>query len=110
MTNNNHEEIKRVLEKTEQELQEEISRLKNPVNMGDDIDSYDEEADEAEEYSGNLGQAEALRRRLDHVKLALAKIEKGLYGRCESCGEQIEEDVLQINPEARFCKTHIKDH
>lgn len=105
---NTQEELKRKLHETETALEAEIAKLKTPVDMGDDIDSYDEEADEAEEYSGNLGQSEALRERLDNVKLALAKIEKGTYGVCEIDNNPIEEEVLQANPEARYCKEHIK--
>lgn len=103
------EELKTKLEDTQAELQKEIEELSSPVDMGDDIDSYDEEADEAEEFSANMGAADSLKRRLSSVELALAKMAKGTYGTCASGDHQIEEEMLRVNPEAEHCKEHT-DH
>ncbi len=64
-------------------------------------------AEGIEEYEKNsavLGQLEA---RLNEVKSALQKIEKGNYGVCEIGGEKIEEDRLEANPAAKTCKKHM---
>lgn len=36
---------------------------------------------------------------------ALLKIKQGIYGKCESCGKQIEEGRLKIMPTADLCLT-----
>ncbi len=49
---------------------------------------------------------------LYHLNQALARIEKGDYGKCEDCGELISEDRLSAVPHARLCiacKTHDDD-
>ena len=61
-------------------------------------------ADRSEDFEGRSGMTEVLSPRLDDIKHALEKIEKGTYGTCESCSKDIEEDRLQANPAARTCK------
>ena len=96
--------IKAQLTKIQVELEAELKKLNEPVNMGDDIDSFDEEADEATEFSANMGMVQALKRRYHSVQEALAKIEVGTYGACEACGKPIEAEVLEVNPESALCK------
>ncbi len=86
------------------ELERQLKELNQPVDMGDDIDSFDEEADEAEEMSTNQGTISALKQRYLRIKDALNKIQKGSYGTCEKCGGQIGAEVLNIDPESRFCQ------
>ncbi|MGH9198213.1 MAG: TraR/DksA family transcriptional regulator [Acidimicrobiia bacterium] len=50
-----------------------------------------------------LSLAEGLQERRNDIKAALVKIEKGTYGRCESCGNQINPDRLEAIPAARQC-------
>lgn len=40
---------------------------------------------------------------LDMVEAALIKIEKGVYGRCESCQKPIPKMRLEFTPWARYC-------
>ncbi|HWB99012.1 MAG TPA: SpoIIE family protein phosphatase, partial [Bryobacteraceae bacterium] len=44
---------------------------------------------------------------LAEVDAALARIERGTYGLCETCHDPIEEDRLQANPLVRFCLDHL---
>jgi sigma-B regulation protein RsbU (phosphoserine phosphatase) len=44
---------------------------------------------------------------LEEVDSALARIEKGCYGICESCHETIECDRLIADPLVRFCLDHL---
>jgi Prokaryotic dksA/traR C4-type zinc finger len=40
---------------------------------------------------------------LDQVEVALARLDDGSYGRCESCGTIIADDRLTETPTARTC-------
>ena len=107
------QKIKVTLEEKEQTLSKEIERLSQPVDMGDDVDSYDEETDEAEEFSTNLGKAEGLKPILEQVRDALRKIEKGEFGVCEKCEQAVSQEHLMANPETRYCQecklAHVKE-
>lgn len=60
-------------------------------------------ADEVEEYSTLLPIEYSLELRLKNINLALEKIKKGKYGKCEKCQKEISVDRLKASPEARFC-------
>jgi len=60
-------------------------------------------ADEVEEYTTRLPVEFSLETRLRDINLALEKIEKGKYGKCENCGKEIDEKRLKVYPAARFC-------
>jgi len=85
-------------------ITQELKDLNKPVNMGGDIDHGDEKTDEAEELSNRFGEENDLQKRLGEINAALEKIEKGSYGVCESCGREIESEILDIDPESRLCK------
>ena len=40
---------------------------------------------------------------LDMIEAALRKIEKGVYGRCESCHKNISRGRMEVMPWARYC-------
>ena len=46
---------------------------------------------------------------LQEVDAALGRINKGLFGLCESCHEPIEADRLLADPLLRFCLDHLTD-
>jgi len=46
---------------------------------------------------------------LAEVDTALAKIEVGRYGLCETCDDPIEKDRLELNPLCRFCLDHLDE-
>jgi DnaK suppressor protein len=64
-------------------------------------------ADSIESLEENTAITNSLEARLNDVKIALNKIEKGTFGICETSGEEIEADRLEANPAARTCKEHI---
>lgn len=104
-----HEQIsglKIELEKAKLSIDEEIKNLhaETPPSMGGDVDHFEEEADQAEEFTTNVSIANALKERAENIDLALSKIAKGAYGTCEKCGMEIEFDVLSVDPESRLCK------
>lgn len=60
-------------------------------------------ADKVEEYNTLLPIEHSLETRLQDINLALEKIKKGKYGKCENCDGEINEKRLKIYPEARLC-------
>lgn len=86
-------------------LARQIAKLREPVNMGKDVESsYEEEADEATETVANAGMVETLKRRAHRVEDALRKMDKGEYGKCEKCSKTIEPEMLNVDPESRYCR------
>jgi len=63
----------------------------------------EEEADESQEYENLLSLEHNLELKLRDVKLALEKIEKKEYGKCEKCDKEIEEDRLMALSDAKLC-------
>ncbi|MDO8430027.1 MAG: hypothetical protein Q7S73_01505 [bacterium] len=99
------QELKEQLEKEAGELEAQMGSVKKTPEFGSDVESdLSEEADEAEEFSNNLGTKDVLKERLRDIEAALDKIIKGGYGKCEKCGMDIESEILKVNPESRLCK------
>ena len=93
------------LEKGRLELLEELKKKEGPEDFGNDIDHGDEEANEAESLSARVVISRGLKDRLNEIDMALNKIGMNKYGLCEKCGKEIEESVLNVAPEAKFCKS-----
>jgi len=55
------------------------------------------------ERSEVLGLVENLMSMLNDVDAAIAKVEDGTYGVCESCGKQIGADRLEFRPTSTRC-------
>lgn len=94
------------LKKEKADIEVELKKIPEVPNLGDDIEGevFEEETDEAEEYVTDLGVKDSLKKRLQEINAALEKIGQGTYGKCKQCGGMISEDILNANPEARFCK------
>jgi len=92
------------LEKERMLIAGEIARDEKPVDFGSDIDHGDEESDKSEQVGDQLAAARGLKDRLNEIDIALGKIPLGTYGVCEKCGSPIEQEILSIDPESRFCK------
>lgn len=104
MTKEKIDEYRNKLQRERILIVREIKELNQPINFGDDIDHGEEKTDEVEELSNRFGEENDLKKNLDEIDIALGKIETGNYGRCESCGKEIEGEVLDISPESRLCK------
>jgi len=98
------EDYRKKLEAEKSRLMEEIKKDERPEDFGDDVDSFDEEADEAEEYANKLSMSQAVKDRVNEIDSALNKIETGSYGLCENCGKEISEELLSVAPESRLCE------
>ena len=104
MKKEDRKKLEEELRKKEEKLEVQLADFKKDLNFGDETDHFEEEADEAEEFGKNLGMAETFKARLNDVGHALGKIAKGGYVKCEKCGGEVELDVLNIDPESRYCK------
>jgi len=75
--------------------------------LGIDRDSYDEGFADSGQVTAERGEVDALvgslRDTLMDIDTALAKMEAGTYGHCESCGDDIAEARLEAMPAARLC-------
>ncbi len=71
----------------------------DPDDFPDEIDTASSEMSLA--FQGRLRERE--RGLLAKIEQALAKIEQGVYGECESCGEDIGAKRLEARPVAELC-------
>ena len=71
----------------------------DPDDFPDEIDSASSEMNLA--FQGRLRERE--RGLLSKINSALEKIEDGVYGECEACGEQISVKRIQARPVAELC-------
>lgn len=91
------------------ELQAEIDRAESDIanRLGDAvIDAGDDSADvgaKAYEREHELALTYNARELLAQSERALARIDAGTYGACESCGEPIGKARLQAFPRATLC-------
>ena len=72
-------------------------------NVGSGSQRLEEAADEVEEYLTLLPIESRLELKLQAVNLALEKIKKGEYGKCEKCKKDIPLERLEVYPPARTC-------
>jgi len=72
-------------------------------NGGTGSQALEDAADQVEEYVTLLPIEHNLELRLQNINIALEKIKKAKYGRCEKCKRKINEERLKIYPEARRC-------
>ena len=108
------------LAKMKLELEEELQRLtmelarfahKNPQAEDTDFnsdfpnlgDKEDENASEVARFSDNLSLEEELEKALRDVESALKAIEKGTYGICKYCEQEIDERRLDARPTSTSC-------
>lgn len=73
-----------------------------------EVDTADENevADKLEELEENSGIVDQLEKQLGDVVSALERIDKGVYGLCDICGEPIELERLEANPSSRISIKH----
>lgn len=90
------------LQKEQSRLEKEIKKLREYHNYGT-ADS--ENAQEIEEFSGQIGLRQKLQEGLTNTKLAMKKLESGRYGFCEDCKQPIAPARLKANPTAIYCVT-----
>lgn len=73
--------------------------LEAPHSKDWDDMAIEREGEEVLERLGIDGQAEARR-----ITAALGRMAKGEYGICQTCGDDIAEERLDLIPETPFCR------
>jgi len=104
MDKNKLDEYKNKLEAKRTELLAELKKDETPEDFGTDVDHGEEEANEAESFSEKVALGQSHKEQINDIDVALSKFEAGKFGICEKCGREIEDEVLRITPESRFCK------
>jgi DnaK suppressor protein len=94
--------IRALLEEKQAVLEQRLASIKRDVTRSHSVDwaeqAQERENDEVEDAIGmETGQS------LRDVRAALARLQAGLYGVCESCGEDIAPARLQVLPETVLC-------
>ncbi len=102
------EDAKKVLTKERAHLVHQLDEL-GAAESGDlrsDLDFGESFADAAAvtaERTEILGLVDSIKGQLDDVDQALAAIEAGSYGRCESCGNDIGAERMKFRPASVLC-------
>ncbi len=98
------EALKREREQLIHQLDElgaaESGDLRSDIDFGG---SFADAASVTAERTEVLGLVESLKSQLDDVDTALAHIEAGKYGICDSCGGGISQDRLEFRPASILC-------
>lgn len=55
------------------------------------------------ERQKDIAIVEGFESELEEIEAALARIDDGSYGTCETCGKAIPKERLEVKPAARFC-------
>ena len=93
------------LESQRTSLRQELQEL----GYGTEGLSYDANFADSSQVTAERGETEALAMSLTanllDVERALAKLDNGTFGSCESCHREIAEARLEAMPAARYCTT-----
>lgn len=77
---------------------------------GSNAPSFDDNFADSGQVAAEQGEARVLANSLEtqlkEVERAIAKMERGAYGVCETCGAEIAEPRLEAMPTTRFCINH----
>jgi RNA polymerase-binding protein DksA len=89
-------------------LEEEREQLKaqlaeHVVDGVHDDTNFADSGQVAAEQGENRALVGQLEETLTEVERALAKLDEGAYGKCESCGKAIGEARLEAMPATRYC-------
>ena len=104
------------VEEVRQELLADIKRMERAIEIAEAglADLFSDGADGAGRDPADVGSsnferdqemslAQNARDMLEQAQLAYRLFESGQYGRCESCGNPIGKDRLQVFPRATMC-------
>jgi DnaK suppressor protein len=95
--------------KQKSNLTKELKRLEEQYKLTRNFPEYgtseDENVQEVEKVQENLGLQRNIKNMIRDTKDAIKKIDKGKYGVCEVCHDNIEEGRLKAFPAASLCVT-----
>ena len=81
---------------------EEGREAAKPVDLGQAIGRLTR-MDALQQQQMAVARVERLRKRLQAVSAAIARVQAGTFGECVDCGEEIEPRRLEARPETFFC-------
>ncbi|HEX7586281.1 MAG TPA: TraR/DksA C4-type zinc finger protein [Patescibacteria group bacterium] len=105
-------ELKAALLKEKETLEHDLSKIARPVDRakGDYETSFTEigndredNTSEVEQYADDLPVEITLEKKLKDILEALEEMERGDYGICKNCNQEISLERLRANPAARTC-------
>lgn len=85
---------------------DEEGDLTGDVDFGD---AFADAAAATAKRTETIGIVDALKQQLTDVDAAMAKLEAGTYGSCDTCGNDIGADRLEFRPMSIMCVT-CKNH
>jgi DnaK suppressor protein len=89
------------LEEEREQLRAQLSE--HVVDGEHDDNNFADSGQVAAEQGENRALVGQLEETLTEVERALAKLDEGSYGACESCAKPIGEDRLEAMPATRYC-------
>ena len=99
--------VERELRERRQELAAELEKLteipRDPMAAVSFGKRIGDGTTEAVERLSRVGAAKSLASSLSDVERALAKLEEGSYGTCDSCGREIPPERLEAIPATSLC-------
>ena len=101
-------EVEQLLRERLDEIQARLAELAKAPEPGSGIGFGKRIGDgtsEAISRRNDIGVGNSLLLTEEKLRRALAKIDEGSYGRCDSCGGEIAPGRLQVAPESALCIT-----
>lgn len=92
-----------VLEKERKQTRTELDRLRDALKTEVEIEDMEEAAFDLIERDKTQALIFTLERKLEEIKHAIKRAQEQTYGICESCGQEIEPERLEIFPETTLC-------
>ena len=104
--------IKNLLTRQQQEVEKNLKEvIKDDPAMNQSLAETHEPGTDssiADSHTKSLVLGQQLKQAHTSIKVALLKIRKGTYGKCEKCGKQIEMGRLLAMPTAQYCLSCTK--
>lgn len=101
-----HDPVRDDLEKERALLTEKVHELDAKEDDLEYDGNFADSAQVAAEMGENKVLYDQLRRDLDDIEKALARMDDGTYGTCEVCGNDIGAARLEVMPSTRVCIDH----
>lgn len=105
------EHLKNELLRSRQDIEERLQKLKNHIQHVDTDNDPDFEEQAVQNANDDVVNelSDSLKLQLSEINLALNRIDKGTYGICSSCGEEISSERLNAIPYTTSCKQCMRD-
>lgn len=105
-TSHDHGPVRDELERERALLTDKVHELDAKEDDLEYDGNFADSAQVAAEMGENKVLYDQLRRDLDDIEKALARMDDGTYGTCEVCGKDIGEARLEVMPSTRVCIDH----